>query len=374
MSMASKTSEFIASLLRKADVDIDGHDPWDIQVHDERMYARVLAGGSLALGESYMDGWWDCERLDEFFHRILRARLWENLPITANLTMAWLRSVLLNPQTIRRSRAVAETHYDLGNDFYQKMLDPYMQYSCGYFKDTEDLATAQKQKLDLICRKLQLKRGEKLLDIGCGWGGLSKFAAEEYGCSVVGVTISTEQMAIATEMCKGLPVEIRYADYRTLDEKFDKVVSVGMFEHVGPKNYETYMAMARHCLKDDGIFLLHTIGRARDTGGPEPWIEKYIFRNSILPSPSQLIHAAEKPFVLEDWHNFGAYYDKTLMAWRRNFTTHWPAFKDRYGERFKRMWDYYLLSCAGSFRSRTIQLWQVVLSPHGVEGGYTSIR
>lgn len=365
----------IRTALERADIQLDGQRPWDIKVHDKRLFARILAHGSLGLGEAYMDGWWDCDALDAFFYRVLRAHISETLPINVKLIMNLLRFRLFNPQTLRGSRKVAKQHYDLGNDFYQAMLDPFMQYSCGYFVEaSDDVAKAQERKLDLICRKLQLQGGDRVLDIGCGWGGFAKFAAERYGCHVTGVTISKEQAAFGKEFCKGLPVEIQLRDYRHVEETFDKIVSVGMFEHVGRKNYRTYMETARRCLKQDGLFLLHTIGASEEAGGYDPWIERYIFPNSILPAAPNITDATDGLCKLEDWHNFGASYDPTLMSWHQNFEDHWLQFKDRYGERFRRMWRYYLLSCAGAFRARSVQLWQAVLSAEGVVGGYGSVR
>jgi len=364
----------VRTLLEKADVRIDGDRPWDIRVHDNRLYRRIIANGSLGLGEAYMDGWWDCERLDEFFSHILRTELGRTTQISIPVITTWIRSHVLNEQTLERSKSVTEKHYDLGNDFYQAMLDPNMQYSCGYFKDTNDLSTAQEQKLDLICRKLQLRKDDHVLDIGCGWGGFARFAAQRYGCHVTATNISKEQMTFARHYCKGLPVDLMECDYRDIAGTYDKIVSVGMFEHVGFKNYDTFLDVAHSCLKDDGIFLLHSIGSGAAAGGADPWIQKYIFPNSILPTMSEVTASAVRHFVLEDWHNFGAYYDKTLMVWFHNFEKHWPVFRERFGERFERMWRYYLLSCAGAFRARSIHLWQIVLTPHGMEGGYESVR
>jgi cyclopropane-fatty-acyl-phospholipid synthase len=364
----------ISKILEKADIRINGDRPWDIRIHNEQMLTRVLLQGSLGLGESYMDGQWDCDRLDEFITQLARSEAHAGLPINARVIMEWVRYRLLNPQTVTGSKKVAREHYDLGNDFYENMLDPYMQYSCGYFKDTDNLATAQEQKLDLICRKLGLAKGMKLLDIGCGWGGLARFAAERYGVEVTGITISKQQASYARDHVKELPIDIQERDYREIQGTFDRVVSVGMFEHVGPKNYDTYMRTVKKVLTDDGLALIHSIVRNRELGGAEPWMEKYIFPNSILPSLGQFVRAAQSYFVIEDGHNFGASYDKTLMAWHANFEENWDQFKDRYGDRFYRMWNYYLLSCAGAFRARSIQLWQLVLSPHGVPGGYQSIR
>ncbi|MCG2809685.1 MAG: class I SAM-dependent methyltransferase, partial [Candidatus Portnoybacteria bacterium] len=154
----------------------------------------------------------------------------------------------------------------------------------------------------------------------------------------------------------------------------DGIVSIGMFEHVGYKNYQTYMKVARNCLKDNGLFLLHTIGRNVARVATDPWMNKYIFPNSVIPSPEKIINAAKGLFALEDWHNFGADYDKTLMAWHQNFKNNWDKIKNIYDQRFYRMWSYYLLACAGSFRVRKNQVWQIVFSKNGVAGGYASVR
>ncbi len=363
----------VEKLLAEADVQVNGSRPWDIQVHEEKFYTRVLAEGSLGLGESYMDGWWDCERLDEFFCKILRAGLDQKVK-PLKMIFDSLVARIYNFQTPARSFKVGETHYDIGNDLYSRMLDRLMIYSCAYWKDATALDEAQEAKLNLIARKLNLKPEMKVLDIGCGWGGTAKFLAENYGVRVVGVTVSKNQASFAREFCRSLPVEVRLEDYRELNEKFDRVISVGMFEHVGYKNYRTFMKVVRRCLKDDGLFLLHTIGSNISVVKTDPWIEKYIFPNSMLPSAKQICEASEGVFVMEDWHNFSVHYDKTLMAWYRNFENAWDDLKERYGERFYRMWKYYLLSCAGAFRARVNQLWQIVFSPRGVVGGYESIR
>lgn len=362
----------ITRLLSNAGISINGSNPWDIQVHDEKLYSRVLSGGSLALGESYMDGWWDCKELDQFFYKILIAGLDRKALGWKNMIIPFIKAKLLNRQ---RSKAynIGEKHYDIGNELYTAMLDKNMQYSCGYWKDAKTLDQAQLAKMDLICRKLKLKRGDTLLDIGCGWGTLLRYAAKKYGIKGVGITFSNEQAKLAREICKGLPVEIRVQDYRLVKEKFDKIVSLGMIEHVGFKNYKIFMKTVKSCLKDDGLFLLHTIGSNRTTTGPgEPWTDKYIFPDGKLPSIKQLVDAAEGLFFKEDFHNFGPYYDKTLMAWNANFRKAWPKLKDKYDERFYRMWNYYLLSCAGGFRARNNQLWQFVFSNR--KEAYESVR
>ena len=360
--------------LSKAGITIDGPNPWDIQVHDDRLYGRVIRGGSLGLGEAYMDGWWDAPKLDEFFERILASGLDKIADAKWQQTLVKMMHAVINHQSKARAFHVGEHHYDIGNDLYAKMLDKRLVYTCGYWKDAKTLDDAQEAKLDLICRKLNFQPGQKILDIGCGWGSFAKFAAERYGVSVVGTTISREQAKLAEKLCAGLPVEIRVEDYRDTTGSFDHIVSIGMFEHVGPKNYRTYMKVAKRCLKPNGLFMLHTIGGNSHEIMTDPWIDRYIFPNGVVPSLEQVANASEGLFVMEDWHNFGTYYDTTLMAWHANFIAAWPELEKQYGARFKRMWEYYLLSCAASFRTRTNQLWQIVFSPHGVVGGYPSIR
>jgi cyclopropane-fatty-acyl-phospholipid synthase len=360
----------IERILAMADIQINGKRPWDIQVHNDQFYERVLSKGSLGLGESYMDSWWDCHALDVCLFKILRADLDKKVKPNWNMAWAYLRAVFLNLQDKVRCKKVIETHYELGNNLYKNMLGSTMAYSCGYWKEAKDLDQAQLAKFDLICRKLELKKGMRLLDIGCGWGGFVQYAAKNYGVECVGITLSPKQAEYAKEVCRGLPVEIRVQDYRDINEQFDRVLSIGMFEHVGKKNYRNYMEIVHRLLKPNGMSLLHTIGNNKTNYTTDPWISTYIFPNSHLPSIKQIAGAIEGLFVMEDWHNFGAYYDKTLMAWFQNFNQSWPMLKAEYGDRFYRMWKFYLLSCAGAFRARKIQLWQVVLSKDGILGGY----
>jgi cyclopropane-fatty-acyl-phospholipid synthase len=366
--------DIVSNLFASADILINGSRAWDMRVHDDRFFKRLLAGGTLAFGESYMDGWWDCDSLDQLCFRATRARLDQRVSLNWRTIVAAVGSVLINRQSKRRAHLVGRHHYDLGNDFFEAMLDPAMQYSCAYFDGTADLTEAQRRKMDLICRKLALHNGMRLLDIGCGWGGLAKYAAEHYGCSVVGITISQEQQRYAERSCRGLPIEIRLQDYRDLSEQFDRVVSVGMIEHVGFKNYRTYMKMVYRSLTEGGLFLCQSIAATASYLQPDPWIVRYIFPNSMLPSAARLSKAAEGFFVVEDMQNFGAFYDPTLLAWERNVRASWERFSDRYGERFLRMWRYYLLSCAGAFRARSLELFQFVFSKGGVLGGYHLIR
>ncbi len=363
----------LADVFARGDIRIGGSRPWDIQVHDDRFYRRVLAEDALGLGESYVEGWWDAEELDAFFFRLLGIDLSDVRMSTAR-KWTLLRDRFLNRQSRSRAFIVGEQHYDRGNDLFRVMLDRRMTYTCGYWKNAATLDEAQEAKLDLVCRKLDLQPGQRVLDIGCGWGSFVQYAAERYGVSAVGVTVSKEQAALARELCAGLPVEIRLQDYREVDERFDHVVSLGMFEHVGPRNYRTFFRTADRCLEDDGLLLLHTVGNRHSDRSTDPFTERYLFPNSVIPSIRQIGDATERLFVMEDWHNFGEDYDPTLMAWNRNFEAGWEALRERYDPSFFRLWRYFLLSGAGSFRVRKVQLWQVVFSKDGIVGGYASVR
>jgi cyclopropane-fatty-acyl-phospholipid synthase len=371
---ASSLKAQVTDLLATADVRVDGPRAWDIRVLNDELYGRVLRDASLGLGEAYMDGWWECDAIDEMICRLMQAKLHETVRGSPMLLWHMLLTHLGNPNSKSRAFEIGERHYDLGNDLYEAMLDPTMSYSCGYWKGAKDLGDAQLNKLELICRKIGLKSGQRVLDIGCGWGGFARYAAQVHGAIVTGVTVSKEQCELARKRCTGLPVEIVLQDYRDVTGGFDHVVSIGMFEHVGRKNYETFFEVARERLNDDGLLLLHTIGSRKASDGVDPWIDKYIFPNSHLPAIAEVAPAYEGRFVLEDLHNFGAMYETTLLAWHDNFERAWPGLAAKYGERFHRMWRYYLLSCAGLFRAREAQLWQMVFSKEGVPGGYESVR
>src|ERR1035437_1089244 len=373
--MKNTYKKITEEILGLAGVKINGNDPWDIQVHNDEFYRRAITEAELGVGESYMDGWWDAEQVDEFIYRILSAHLDEKIQRKLSILLRLFAARLFNLQSKHRAFIIGEKHYDLGNDLFQNILDKRMNYSCAYWKDADSLDKAQEDKLELICRKLYLKPGMRVLDIGCGWGAFGKYAAEKYNVEVIGITVSKEQVELGRKLCEGLPVEIRLIDYRDVNEKFDRIVSVGMIEHVGYKNYKTFFEVANKCLKDEGLFLLHTIGNIKSVKTHNLWTTKYIFPNGMLPSVAQLGKAIENLFVMEDWHNFGTDYDKTLMEWFNNFFTNWDKIKNKYSDRFFRMWKYFLLSSAGSFRSRRRdQLWQIVLSKNGIIGGYQSIR
>ena len=372
--MTNNFKKWVEEVIKPAGITINGPNPWDIKVINPNLYNRVRMQGSLGLGEAYMDGWWECDRLDEFFYRLLSSDITSRMGFSLPMVLEFVGAKLFNLQASNRAFQVGKKHYDTGNDLFEAILGKTMAYSCGYWKNAKNLDQAQEAKLDLICKKLNLKKGQTVLDIGSGWGSFAYFAAKNYGVKVVGVTVSKEQVKFATKFCKGLPVEFRLQDYRELNEKFDHIVSVGMFEHVGAKNYKTFLKIAKKCLKKDGLFLLHTIGGLKTKNNTDPWINKYIFPNGVLPSLKNIASSAEGLFVIEDVHNFSADYDKTLLAWQKNLEKSWPKLKNEYDEIFHRMWDYYLLSCAGAFRARFNQLWQIVLSPNGVPEGYKSVR
>ncbi|HEX7030772.1 MAG TPA: cyclopropane fatty acyl phospholipid synthase [Gammaproteobacteria bacterium] len=367
----------VIELLAPADIRIGGERPWDIQVNDARFFRRAVLQGSLGLGESYMDGWWDCERLDEMFFRLLRADVDKSVNDWHRVVLS-LRTRLFNLQSRTGAFQIGRRHYDLGEELFECMLDPLLIYSCGYWKDADDLAAAQCAKLDLVAKKLGLQAGMRVLDVGCGWGGAVKYLAETHGVEAIGITVSRHQAAFARAQAAGLPVDIRLEDYRDLPDEFpghfDRAFSIGMFEHVGYRNYRQYFEVLRQCLKPDGLFLLHSIGRNTSSTHTDPWIARYIFPRSNLPSIRQIGGACEGLFVMEDWHNFGADYDRTLLAWHARFETHCTQLPPQYDERFRRMWRLYLLMSAAGFRARRMQLWQLVLSPRGVSGGYVAPR
>jgi cyclopropane-fatty-acyl-phospholipid synthase len=372
--------QHVTELLRSADVEVGGERPWDLHVHNDALYQRILAEGSLGAGEAYMDGWWDVDRLDELFFRMLRARLDREVHTPAVLgtsLLCWLG----NLQNRRRSRQVAEQHYDLPTRLYEAMLGPTMQYTCAYYgPDGADstLDEAQRAKLELIAHKLHLEPGMCVLELGGGFGELARFLAAEHECEVVSYNISSQQVEYARKLCENLPVDIRQQDYREAaneSRKYDRVVSIGLMEHVGPKNYRGFFELAQARLKAGGLALVHTIGGNVSRGGTDRWIAKYIFPGGVIPAEAQLTRAKEGLFVLEDWHNFGPDYDRTLMGWHDNFVAAWPDLAKSEGldDRFSRMWRYYLLSCAGAFRARGLNLWQLVLS-HGDVPRYVPVR
>jgi len=341
----------------------------DIWINNEKFYNRVILNGSLGLGEAYIDNWWDCTELDNFFYKLLKINLKNRFKIPNILLI--LKSKLFNLQSTARAFKVGKCHYDVGNDLYKHMLDKRLVYTCGYWENAHNLDEAQEAKLELICQKLDLKPNMNILDIGCGWGSFAKYAAEKYNVKVTGLTVSKEQINLGRQLCKDYDVKFLLTDYRNLlkfSDSFDRIVSIGMFEHVGVKNYHKFMEAANKCLAPDGIFLLHTIGRNVSVNSGEPFLDKYIFPNGMLPSLQQISKSIEGLFITENIQNIGIHYDKTLMSWYSNFEKNWHKLRvnnPKYDERFYRLWKYYLLSSAGAFRSRHLQVWQIVFTKLG---------
>jgi cyclopropane-fatty-acyl-phospholipid synthase len=380
----SQAPALIRALTDRADVGFQGERPWDLQVHNPRLYGDLLNRGSLALGEGYVNGDWDCGALDVLFTRLLsqpacRQVAMGSQPLARLLGQAQqLAERWVNWQSRSRAHMVGQHHYDIDDRVYGAMLDSRRLYSCGYWQDAADLETAQLHKLQRICQKLELSPGQRLLDIGCGWGGLAVHAARHHGVEVVGITVSAQQASYCRDHSGELPIEVLLCDYRSdlvkQQGRFDRVVSVGMLEHVGRRNDRAYFEVINAQLAADGLALIQTIGSHDTNRALDPWINTYIFPNGRLPSAQQLCHGFEPWFLLEDWENFGADYDITLLAWWRNFERAWPQLMDELGDQFFRVWKYYLLSCAGFFRSGQGQLWQVVLSKKGSGRSYRSIR
>ena len=359
-----RADEAARDLLARAGIIVNGPNPWDIQVHDPRTFARCLRDGTLGFGEAYVDGWWDAEALDQCMDRLFRARLHQVVKENWVLIAHALRARLFNLQS-NRPYEVAQKHYDIGNDLYEKMLDPRMIYTCAYWKNATTLEAAQEAKLELVCQKVGLRPGMRVLDLGCGWAGFASYAAEHHGVSVVGYTVSKEQVAFAQERYGHLDIDIRLDDYRNATGTYDAVVSIGLMEHVGPKNYRSYMELVDRTLAPDGVAFIHTIAGTLSRAQIDPWFHKYIFPNAVFPTLQWLGAAMEGLMVAEDVHNIGEHYDKTLMAWWERFDAAWPQLKARYGDRFYRMWKYYLLSSAGGFRARGLNLLQIVMTRQG---------
>lgn len=374
-------------ILAEADVELDGNRPWDLQLHDRRAIARIATGGSLAFGETYMDGLWDSDDLSELIYRLL---VWR-APRRHQQRKKWPRLLNdlkrrgLNLQHRGRARAVIDEHYDLPVPLFTAMLGETMAYSCAYWRGLDPapdpLDAAQRAKLDLICRKLELQASDLVLDLGCGFGSFSRFAAERYGCTVVAVNLSGSHVAFAREFCAGLPVEIHCCDYRDIERyargrSFDKIASIAMFEAVGSKNFRAYMEIVDRLLRDKGLWLLHTLGDVQCSSNP--WLDKYIFPNGELPTVAQLSEAIRGLFHLEDFHNFGLDYCTTLAAWESRFRARWDDIRAsdpaRFDQRFFRMWVFYLASCRAALRARTMYLWQLVMSKGYTEATYRSVR
>ena len=344
-------------------------DDFIVHFKNKNSLRKVIFDLPLGFGEGYMNG--DIEVEGDLMQVVRVGIQFEQEQ--KGKKVSWLQS--FNRHFLQRNNRWSDRknisfHYDLGNDFYRLWLDLKMIYSCGYFRNEKDsLEKAQEQKIDLCCRKLKLQPDESLLDIGCGWGGLLVHAAKRYGVQGVGITLSKEQVEYGKQQIKkeGLcdRVHLKFMDYRDLpiiNQTFDKIVSVGMFEHVGKANMRLFMECARKVLKSDGLLLLHTIGKMVDEP-PNSWIRKYIFPGSYCPDLGSILqNASSLGLNFIDCENMRIHYSKTLDNWRERFEQNEARIRSMFDDRFIRMWRLYLAGCSAQFWFGTIHLFQLLFS------------
>ena len=369
--MSSK--DVASKILAAAGIPLDSSEPWSIQVHHEKLWDRVISQQGLGFAESYMDGWWDCAAIDVMLTKLLVIDVLGLLKPSPYLAFHLARSNLRNNQTKKRAAENAKHHYNIGNELFSRMLDDEMVYSCAYWAKADSLGAAQEDKFDLICRKLELKPGMRLLDIGSGWGGFLRYAVRNYGVRATGISPADNQINFAKEKSVGLGIDFIQQDYRDLTGQFDRIVSIGMMEHVGPKNYSAFFSKCDELLTKDGRMLHHTITSNVSKQATDPFFERYIFPGGVLPSLAQIASTVEGLFVIEDVHNFGPDYDRTLLEWHTNISAKWQEIP-QYDLRFQRMWNYYLLASAAGFRSGDLQLIQCVFQRVGERPTYLSAR
>lgn len=359
--MTALTRFFLERLLTRAGIAVGGSQTYDINVVDHRFFRTVLTEGSLGLGEAYLRGWWTCNDLEELAYRLIQSGLYKAslllpLPVAADL----LHSIF-NQQSRQKSLRVAVHHYSLGNDVFLDFLGRYHNYSCGYFVNTDDLDVAQRLKLEKVCRLLDLRPGERVLDVGGGWGEFAKYAATHHGCHVTSINIADEQIKYAKNYCNDASVEIRKCDYRDLTGQYDKILVMAMLTHVGYKNYRLFMEIMHRCLTPGGTMLIESVGGRKSMKNCEPWIDRYIFPGGVVPSLKQIDGAIAGLFSRKDLDEFGASYVHTLRAWNRNFQESWPAHQHRYDERFRLMFEYFFQTVAGAFRAGYLLHWHILL-------------
>ncbi len=354
----------------------DGEPAFTVIFHKEIPLTALTTSTSLALGEAYMDGDLEIEgdlynALDHFLGQMGKFSTDESA----------LKKLIFSSTGKKNQEKEVQSHYDIGNDFYKLWLDETMSYSCGYFLHEDDsLYQAQVNKVDYILKKLHLSQGMSLLDIGCGWGFLLIEAAKKYGVHGMGITLSHEQYEefkrrIREQNLEDL-LEVALMDYRDLpkmNRTFDRVVSVGMAEHVGRRNYQLFMDCAKKVLKPGGLFLLHFISALKEHAG-DPWIKKYIFPGGVIPSLREMLScAAEDDFHTLDAENLRLHYNRTLLCWDKNYREHMDQIREMFDERFVRMWDLYLAACAATFHNGIIDLHQVLFS-NGINNDVPMVR
>ena len=340
----------------------------EIIIKNDIFFNKLLDRGELGLAESYMDGDWESNDLGNLLKKLMFYQdILESKAKYQTINFLYLKifstyESFFNTNTLIKSPENIQKHYDVGNDLYNKMLGTTMQYTCAYFnKDDMTLDEAQESKMDLIAKKLDLKEGMDVIDIGCGFGSMANYLAKKYKVKVTGVTLSPEQKNFSDEYFGNENVSIEVKDYRLVRGKFDRVYSVGMFEHIGSKNYKEYFDKCYDLLKDDGIMFCHTMGISRPNYHQnEYFASKYIFPEGELPDMLNLTEGYSEKWRLEDFQNIGISYSKTFDAWRENIGN-WETLEG-YDERFKRMWEYYLHLFAENFRCQNFLLFQNVFT------------
>ena len=339
-------------------------------IHDRRFFRRIATRGKVGIGESYTAGEWDSDDLVAFFELLLR-----NAEGAAKRHARVRRLLEARPRLNRRNgllraRRNIAYHYDLGNDLFELMLDETMTYSCAVFeRPDESLADGQRRKYQRICRKLQLEPGDRVIEIGCGWGGFAAFAAREHGCSVTGLTISAEQAALARERTVGLDVCILEEDYRHHEGSYTKVASIEMLEAIGERQFPTYFDAIDRLLEPGGLACIQTILIPDDRWdryrkAPD-WIEQYVFPGCLIPSLTALTHAMTRSsrLMVHEVDEIGPHYAETLRRWRESFRKNIDEIRELgYDERFERTWNFYLAFCEAAFRTRALRDVQLTLT------------
>lgn len=353
----------LTTLLREANIEPNGASPWDPQIKDERFYRTVLLRGSVGLGDAYLNGWWECADISGFILRIIKSGIHLRVP-RVDIFLRRLRFGLIDAQNRIRSKRVAELHYDEDPYIFEVMLGSTNSYTCARWKGVITLDAAQQQKMDLLCKKAGLSSGMTVLDIGSGWGGFLAYAAERYQVRGIGLTISKTQLDYARKRYGNLPVEFRLQDYRDFVGGVDAVVSICVIEHVGSDHYREYFQKVRETLtREDGFFAMQCILACDTQARMDPWTEKHIFPNGILPTLERIENAVEGILHIVDREFFRDDYVRTFSAWYENLVRNKNAIIARCGVRYFRKYEYYLCLYIAGFGSGRIDVGQFVLSP-----------
>jgi cyclopropane-fatty-acyl-phospholipid synthase len=381
MTFTSLLESPVRSLAQRAHLRINGDRSFDPQIPPHlipQLAVRVLLGGSRAWGEAYMDGWWTADDVTELTARLLEYRVAKR-PVAIPEFVLRMQELFRDRQSAARSVENIQNHYDAGEEFFGAVLGKPMVYSCGYAgRGASSLSAMQRDKMDLTIEKTAVRPGDTLLDVGCGYGELLYRAATKYGARAYGVTLSEDQFEHGIRLCEGVdahPLKMNYLDM--LKEfgpgYFKRIVSVGMFEHVGPEHYREYFQTIHDLLDDDGVFTHHSIYTSGGAGR-DPWIDAYIFRGGVLPRAAQVDEAIEGLFEIRDVHEFGRDYYTTNLYWLDNLVRHKEAIVEQFGIRFYRMMHYAYSIFAACFKTRRTLLQQRVLVKPGTHLDYKTVR